>query len=244
MTMATRTLNNSVKEVYFKQFPVPQSDEEKGVRDMKPLYPFIISGGKNTEYYYFKHISDTSEYKFNLIPKFFCDESRYTEVFPTRIRYILKHNNDAKIFCVFDWDTVRKDGALGVAKHSAFLKHIRKEIKKGQVVVCESMPCIEYWFLLHYENSTELIKTCGRKLQKKLTPYMENLFPNTNKMLLRILKDSSFLCNPKWVIDLCKDGKLENAVSRAKNNYLKAEQKGTLDKQSYTKVFLVFTEGA
>lgn len=239
--MATRSLKESIENVYFKE-PQVQQREEDGFRDMGPLYPFIISGGENTEYYYFKHISNTSQYKFNIKPEYFCDESRYTEVFPLRIKAILTQNNDAKIYCVFDFDTVIKEGDLGKSKHQSFIKLVKKEINKGQVIICESMPCIEYWFLLHFENYTELIKTCGKKLQKKLSPYMVPLFPKTNKKTLRILKDRSFLCNSEWVVELCKDGKLEYATQIAEANYIKAKQNNTLNKESYTKVYQIFKD--
>ena len=76
---------------------------------MFPLAPFIVSGGRNTERYYFVHVNDLSiKYRFNIRPKYFGDESAYTEVFPLRIKEILSKNTDAKIFCVFDMDTIYK----------------------------------------------------------------------------------------------------------------------------------------
>ena len=37
---------------HFKS-PVIASRQDKGIREMAPLAPFIVSGGKNTERYYF-----------------------------------------------------------------------------------------------------------------------------------------------------------------------------------------------
>lgn len=74
------------------------SFENKGSRTLRPLFPFVISGGKNTERYYFRHISDTTIYKFNVVPEYFGMESGYTEIFPDRIKKILKYNPDAQIF--------------------------------------------------------------------------------------------------------------------------------------------------
>ena len=117
--MKERELGESVEQKrFFETVPaslLPEQDE--GKRDMGPLYPFLISGGKNTERWYFVHINDTTDYKFNIIPKYFGDESSYTEVFPNRIKSVLEKNADAKIFCVFDWDTIFEDD-INKAKHS------------------------------------------------------------------------------------------------------------------------------
>jgi len=49
------------KERYFSptlQDSQPEIDE--GVRELGKLFPFIISGGSNTERFYFTHINDTT----------------------------------------------------------------------------------------------------------------------------------------------------------------------------------------
>lgn len=93
---------------------------------MSPLYPFVVSGGKNTERYYFTHVSSISnKYKFNIRPKYFGDESSYTDVFPKRIAEILSKNVDAKIFCVFDMDTVVSDGLQD--KHADFVAALNQK---------------------------------------------------------------------------------------------------------------------
>ena len=110
--MEERDLAEGVEQQqYFEAVPAPSQEEDEGTRDMGPLYPFLISGGTNTERYYFTHINDTTKYKFNIRPKYFADESNYAEAFPKRIKEILNANTDPKIFCVFDWDTIYGDEA-------------------------------------------------------------------------------------------------------------------------------------
>lgn len=218
------------------------SFENKGSRTMRPLFPFVISGGKNTERYYFRHVSDTTTYKFNVLPEYFGMESGYTEIFPNRIKKILKDNPDAQIFCVFDWDTIRGHNKK-LEKHQAFVNQFKTEIDSGTVVLCPSMPSIEYWFLLHFENTTELIKTCGRTLQNRLTPYMLPYFPDTGgKKLLKVLKSEEYVGESVWVEKLCEDGKLEDAIQRAENNIKAAKLAGNLDDQSYSFVYLPFKQ--
>ena len=202
------------------------------------LYPFIISGGKNTEHYYFKHISEITDYKFIIKPEYFGGESNYTKVFPKRITKILDRNNDAKIFCVFDWDTVRGN-RKNLEKHQAFVDQFKTEIDSGTVVVCPSMPSIEYWFLLHFKNSTRLVGTC-EEISKILKPYMKAYFPQKNINMFEVLKDKDCLEKKTWVEKLCADGKLDDAIARAETNIVAAEANGNLNNYSYSYVYKVF----
>jgi hypothetical protein len=150
------------QQQFFEAVPSPSPEEDEGTRDMGPLYPFLISGGTNTERYYFTHINDTTKYKFNIRPKYFGSESSYPEIFPERIRDIIKNNVGSKVFCVFDLDTVYCN-KTNQDRHKDFVECIKDEINSGSVILCPSMPSIEYWFLLHFEDYTGLIKSCGKK---------------------------------------------------------------------------------
>ena len=54
------------RKQYFETAQIPVSEPEEGTREMGELYPFLISGGSNTERYYFTHINDLTEHKFNI----------------------------------------------------------------------------------------------------------------------------------------------------------------------------------
>lgn len=137
--MEKKDLADSIEQQkYFTSVEVAPLDTDDGTRDMGELYPFVISGGKNTERYYFMHVNDTTEYKFNLRPKYFSDESNYTESFTKRINEILESNNDARIFCVFDWDTIY-DNRTRLQKHKIFERNFRNEISEGTVTLCPSI---------------------------------------------------------------------------------------------------------
>ena len=239
--MKERELGEAIEQKrFFDTLPAPSlPEQDEGKRDMGPLYPFLISGGKNTERWYFAHINDITVYKFNIIPQYFGDESSYTEVFPNRIKSVLEKNADARIFCVFDWDTIF-DNETNKEKHRAFEEELQSEIENGTVILCPSMPSIEYWFLLHFENHTDLIKTCGKKLQSLLSPHMMPYFIGSDKKLLNLLKDESYIENGEWVKELCADGKLQLAIQRAETNINKAIENGDLDNQSYTYVYKLF----
>ena len=66
------------------------------------------------------------------------------------------------------------------------------------------MTSIEYWFLLHFENTNRHYKDSNateQELRKHITDYEKKV---------------KFLQNIKWVSELCADEKLETAINRAK----------------------------
>lgn len=223
---------------YFAPVEVSPSDSDDGTRDMGGLYPFVISGGKNTERYYFAHINDVIGYKFNIRPRYFGDESNYTESFPKRINEILKSNKDAKIFCVFDWDTIYGNKEK-IGKHNAFERRFKDEISAGTVILCPSMPSIEYWFLLHFVNHTNLLKNYS-KVSQVLSQYLKPCFADPSKPFKKLMKKEENLKDSTWVKNLCKDGKLDQAIEWAEENIKKAIDSNSLDKQSYSYVYKIF----
>lgn len=227
------------KRPYFEAVAtVPALEQDDGTREMGVLSPFLICGGKNTERYYFMHINEKTAYKFNIRPKYFGDESNYTEAFPKRIKEVLNDNNDAKIFCVFDWDTIYGDETK-LKKHEAFEELFQAEISDGTVTICPSMPSIEYWFLLHFVDDTKLLKSYG-KVAGVLAPYLKPCFSNPEKPLKKLLKKEEYLKDATWVENLCSGGKLALAIERAEKNIEAALAVGELDRQSYSYVYKVF----
>ena len=205
---------------------------------MAPLAPYIISGGKNTERFYFQHISRNTDWHFNIYPQYFGGESNYITDFPKRIAQIQKNNADARIYCVFDWDTIHDDKTC-IKKHEDFEKSIKSEIDSGSVVLCPSMPCFEYWFLLHFQNYRTLLRTC-EDVCKVLEPYMLPYFTNKKTRLIDIIKDRKNLEKDGWVKSLCADGKLKQAIERAEKNINKATSEGEFENQSYSYVYKLF----
>ena len=237
--MEKRELAEAVEQPqYFEAVPDSAPEEREGTRDMGPLYPFLISGGTNTERYYFTHINDTTDYKFNIFPKYFGNESSYTEIFPERIKDIIKNNAGAKVFCVFDLDTVFSN-ETNQEKHQTFEKNLRQEIANDCVVLCPSMPSIEYWFLLHFEDHSGLLKDY-RAISRELSSFIKPCFPDASVQLKKLLKSKKYLQDSTWVINLCSNGKLDDAIKRAEKNIIDALANGDLEKHSYSYVYKVF----
>lgn len=106
--------------------------QSEGTRELRYVEPFVISGGKNTERFYFQHISALTQFKFNIEPKYFGDESRFATKFPKKIKEIFAGSPDAKIFCVFDLDTIVFGSEKSQENYNVFLKKL-KNIKKKEL---------------------------------------------------------------------------------------------------------------
>lgn len=233
--MESRELKGEEPVTYFKSTGGEETGGE-GTRDMNPLDPFVVSGGENTERFYFVHVNSLSEkYKFNIRPEYFGEESAYAEVFPSRVQDILRKNTDARVFCVFDMDTVVKDGLQ--AKHQDFLDALKTEIDRGQVVICDSMPSFEFWLLLHFVDYDGLLKDYP-EVSEKLAPYIKPYFSNPDVKLKKLLKSRKYLEDSSWVRRLLQEGRIEQAVERAKNCLARVIQEPVL--HSYSNVFKAF----
>ena len=78
-------------------------------------------------------------------------------------------------------------------------------------------------------------------MQRLLSPYMMPYFQNTDgKSFLKVLKSEECVKDSGWVVKLCENGKLDDAIQRAENNIKAAEATGGLTKQSYSFVYLLF----
>lgn len=240
--MRELNLVEDTKYQYFDNSSKQQSETtNEGTREMSPQLPFVIAGGENTERLYVQHISKITSYKFNIHPEYFGHESDYDKKFPGWIRTILTKNNDAKIFCLLDFDTINKDEQNKI-NYTEFNEAISEDIEKGTVVLCLSMPCVEYWFLLHFEDTTKLFKT-NKSVVKPLLKYMKDYFSDKpNRSFRRKLKNEELLKDQSWVEKLCSDGKLELAIKRAKENIEYAEKNNELENISYSYIYKLFDE--
>lgn len=148
-----------------------------------------------TEQFYFKHIKNLLGYRFILKPYFF--ETTSFKEMDKKINDVLLGNGIA--ICVFDKDVAERDEKEKKKLNTLFNKYS----KKKNVIFCDSLPSIEYWFYLHYVNTNKFFNdsiSVERELRKKIKDYE---------------KKEHFLKNEKWVSDLCSDNKLETAIERA-----------------------------
>ena len=70
------------------------------------------------------------------------------------------------------------------------------------VLFCDSLPSIEYWFLLHYKDAGRLFKT-SNEVVEEIKEYNSQFD-----------KSEKFLKNDSWVRQLCEGERLKQAIER------------------------------
>lgn len=179
-------------------------------RNLKPSKPLLFGGGQ-TEYYYFLHLKHLQGYRVEIKPRFFVSDT--AEEIEKYIQKCLFENRDA--ICVYDKDVTQWN------EHQlAKFNEIEAKYKNHKnILLCGSLPSIEYWFLIHFENAKRLFRT-SREVITKLHKYIP-----------RYAKSEKFLKNMAWVDLLLRNDGLNKACSRA--------SKTTICDSSYTDIYKV-----
>lgn len=169
-----------------------------------------IIGAGITEKWYFSHLQALFNLKIKIRPRFFGNENINT--LEKRIGQVL--DEGGKAIVVFDadvstWNEIEKERLVKLRK---------KYSKNKRVTLCDSLPSIEYWFLLHYANINRYFGTSKAVI--------EELVRHINDFN----KSESFLKNQKWVVDMSNEDRLNMAYQRAK-------LLGT-DGESYTNIWV------
>lgn len=169
----------------------------------EPKSGIYIVGEGITEQYYFSHIKKLFGCHCTIKPRFFGNTS-ITEM-RKKIEELL--HGDIFVICVFDADVTTHNES-----ERKKLEQLQNKYRKNKnLLFCNSLPSIEYWFLLHHEHTNRYFKdakTAETALKKYINDYE---------------KTTQFLEKEKWVRDLCSGGKLNQAVERAKTSADKSE---------------------
>ncbi|MBO7068605.1 MAG: RloB domain-containing protein [Bacteroidaceae bacterium] len=155
-----------------------------------------VIGEGLTERWYFNHLRTVMGYRYDCKPRFFTHQS-YQEM-RKLIDSVLQ--NDGIAVCVCDADIT-----LSNPEEKKRLEEMKQAYatEEGKVFICDSMPSIEFWFLLHYLETSKQFRTSDEVAQV-LRRYMPTF-----------QKHSTFLEKIQWVKDLCAGDKLQQAYTRA-----------------------------
>lgn len=166
------------------------------IRERKLKDPTItIIGEGATERYYFTHLKRLRGYNYVCKPRNFTEQT-FDEM-RKQIERVLADNGIA--VCVFDADVTR----TRPAEKAKFEDLKRKYADNPAVILCDSMPSIEFWFLLHYLNTNRYFATSDDVINA-LHRYMPNFS-----------KHQSFLSKEAWVSELLADNRLDTAIVNA-----------------------------
>ena len=109
--------------------------------------------------------------------------------------------------CVYDADV----STWNEVERGKLEKLRTKYAKSKRVILCDSMPAVEYWFLLHYENTNRHFGTSGAVIKE-----LKQFLPDYDK-------NEKFLENRKWVADMCQ------AIVKAKQFGYEGESYSRMD---------------
>lgn len=171
-----------------------------------------IIGEGLTERYYFTHLKRLKGYRYTCKPRNFTEQS--IEDIQKQVERVLADRGVA--VCVFDADVARAKPA-----EKAKLDAMRKKYaNRENVVICDSMPSIEFWFLIHFLNTNKYFAS-SRDVVQVLRRHISNFD-----------KHDSFLSKEKWVAELLVDNRLETAMQRAESFGINGE--------SYSNIYKAF----
>ncbi len=162
----------------------------KNIELKKGLY---IIGEGITEQYYFTHLKHLKNYKCVVKPRFFgkTDIAKIAK----QVQNLLL--GDITVICVFDADVSQRNKVENIK----FQQFKKKYAKNKNVIICDSLPSIEFWFLLHFNQTNKSFsnsKAVESELKKHINKYSKN---------------KTFLAKSGWVNHLINQ--LDNAVSNA-----------------------------
>jgi hypothetical protein len=175
-----------------------------------------VLGDGQTEQYYLGHLRSIKGYTFKIRPRLF--KSITIEEADKLIKELLAEDFDMIIYFT-DYDTIVKQN-----KVPKYNKIVAKYENRIDVMICESMPSIEFWFLLHYIKTTRNFQNADEVIKE------------LKKHIPDFSKETSFLEKRKWVEELCGNGKLTEAMMRASEILTEKTTGITGDYFPYTKV--------
>lgn len=165
----------------------------QNTRPLREIAPTIIGAGI-TEKYYFLHLKSLCSYRVEVKPRYFGSDTAYD--MRKQVEDVLSAGGMA--ICVYDMDTTTWDAVERERKDS----FVRDYQQHRHVILCPSMPSIEYWFLLHFEKTNRESGTSDKVIQV-LSKYMS------------YSKEGTFLEKVGWVKQLLENRGMETAISNA-----------------------------
>jgi len=178
---------------------------------------FVLGDGQ-TEQYYFDHLKKLKGYSYKIKPRLFDDLS--IENAEDQIDQLLSGDADM-IFYFTDYDTI-----VNQEKKDKFLAFKKKYQDNPNVFILESMPSIEFWFLMHFKKTTKRFtnsKDVEKELKKKLQGYS---------------KQKHYLENSGWVEKFCEGKQMEDAKTRSIEILKEKQSMSDEDHFPYTKTHI------
>ncbi|MEM0997388.1 MAG: RloB family protein [Bacteroidota bacterium] len=191
-------------------------------RNFRPTsYQIAVIGEGETEWHYFNNVRTRERFPFSLSPQL-PTNSDYRSIFAKAIQFV-KEGWDL-IYCVLDTDTIFRSQKL----KQDYIKEKKRVTKYTNIVVIESMPCIEYWFLIHYTGFSTKLYPNFKSLQAKLKLHLKGY-----------QKTSKYFKSINLYKHLTQTGSLTNAIGIAQRLRHHVKQNPDI-RVSYSDLDLIF----
>ncbi len=163
---------------------------------MKLRKSIYVIGEGLTEKHYFQHLKRVKGYSCIVRPRFFSSKNS--------IYYLAKRTDElllaeVTVICAFDSDVSQRNKE----ERERLQKFIKEYSGNEKVIICDSLPSIEFWFLLHF------------KITNKFFQNYSTIRNELRKYILGYDKTEKFLMQDKWVKVLVD--KQESAIKNGKS---------------------------
>ena len=177
---------------------------------MKLKESIYVIGEGLTEKYYFQHLKRLKKYSCVIRPRFFSKKNSiyYLE---KRTKELL--SADVTVICAFDADVSQRNKYEKIKLQ----KFITEYKNNDKVIICDSLPSIEFWFLLHFKKTNKHFANYNA-IRDELRKYIPD-YDKTEKYLMQDKWAKILILKQDTAIDY---GKKLKSGSGAYSNIYKA----------------------
>ena len=184
-------------------------------RQTQQAFAVVVDG--ETEYWYLQMLKrNEPNIPFNIKPQI-LQKKNIDQQYKLVIE--LSEEEYDKVFWIVDLDVLLKEEREknnSTSSLQQFLSYWRKLSNQNKVVVIVNNPCLEYWFLLHYKNTSKVFTACA-DAEKQVSQHLKG-YEKTKKFFTKSNNDIYKQLKPY----------LQTAVSNA-------TALGTFDAKDYSK---------
>jgi hypothetical protein len=166
-------------------------ENKKILQPKRAVFSFVVDG--KCERWYLQSLQQHEKVNINLEPK--LPQKKILSVQFAQVEELAEGSE--KVFWIIDFDTILKE-TQEVKKDRKTPLHEFQELynkakKNEKIIIIVNNPCLEYWFLLHFEQTSKFFSTY-EKLEKSVKKYLtdyektEKYYKNSRQNIYQRLK--------------------------------------------------------
>lgn len=137
----------------------------------KQSFAVVVDG--ETEYWYLQMLKQNEpDILFNITPKILQKKNINQQY---KLVTALSEDDYDKVFWIVDLDVLLKEAREKKNSTSSlqkFLSYWQQLLKQKKIVVIVNNPCLEYWFLLHFQKTNKVFTACT-DAEKQVSQHLE-----------------------------------------------------------------------